>query len=364
MNRTTSTIMAAIGMLLAISIVSCKSAPKAAPGPDTQGAAEKTAPESAESWEAAKADAAAQRKLAQDFKGAEYFPGDYQQAESQYAEAQALRPSSSGGYQEGAKQYAAAADAYRQLNEKTLPRYFEAEAKTAQSAREQAVQAGAEKTKGEVLKAADAAAQDGGQRYGAKDYYAAAGSYNAARESYSLAERMAAGAKLRGDITSRKLMQYDGKNYAQGEENTAAADAAYQRQDIPAAQSAADAALANYQAVIDASWKGLAEERAKAAKAEQAKALEAKAQIALKSDYAAAEAVLSQGDGAMKKREYQPAYGRYSQAETLFAAVSRNAAQKRRSAENSIKQADKKVVESGQLARTVQRELAGTRVVK
>jgi hypothetical protein len=352
-------------MLLALSIVSCKSAPGAAPAdPNTRGGAEKTAPGNAGQWEAAKTDAAAQRKLAQDFKGAEYFPSDYQQAESQYAEAEALRPSDPGGYQEGAKQYTAAADAYRQLNEKNLPRYFEEEAKTAQSAREQAVQAGAEKTKGEALQAADAAAQEGGRRYGEKDYYAAAGSYNAAREYYSLAERMAAGAKLRGDITSRKLMQYDGKSYAQGEENTAAADAAYQRQDIPAAQSAAEAALANYQAVIDASWKGLAEERAKAAKAEQAKALEAKAQIALKSDYAAAEAVLAQGDGAMKKREYQQAHAQYSQAETLFAAAGRNAAQKRRNAENSIKQADKKVVESGQLARTVQRELAGTRVVK
>ena len=334
------------GMALFLLVFSCKSTP---PGPSM-------APDELNQ---ARSDAEYQRMIAIDFLGPQYFPQEYNAAEAIYARAQALESSGAAGFAEAFEQYVAAAAAYRQLNDVLLPRYFDDKAQESAAAREDAVTVGAQTYNAEALAEADQAIAHGQERYEAKDYYPAKEQYALALNYYWYLKPMAEAQGEKADIDANRLDRFDPAGYAQAAELIDSAALAFGQEEYPQALSDAEEGLAKFREVSHAGWLALSQEKEQAVRAEQSRALEIKAEVAMRRDYEAALAVYQRGNQSASDEEYKTAYSIYSEAETLFNTVYRNTLQRRRSAETMIRNADRRISESGDLARTVQAELQG-----
>lgn len=162
-------------------IISCGSTP-----PSSEPQEESPLEESRQALTAAQERVKNLRKLAEDFDGPQYVPDEWNRAESQYTQLKTLKPDSAQAYQEAIEKYTTLGDTYDELGLKALSRYRENRNQMVQSAREEAVAAGAAELLPELLDTADTQAAEALKRYDAADYYAFARESAAAEEGYGL----------------------------------------------------------------------------------------------------------------------------------------------------------------------------------
>lgn len=333
-------------------MISCKSAPAPTTEPPGETQQEDKALQplddtTRQALAAAQEKVESLRKLTLDFAGPTYYPAECDSAGSHYTQAQALKPTTVEDYKKAIEQYTTLAGEYQALNEKVLPRYVEERKTALQSARNKAVQAGAEDALPEQVGTADETVTEGMKLWDAQEYYAAADAFDDAQNRYGLLETEAACHGLRTEIATYNLSTYDPDTFAAAEQGMQRALSAYTAKDIPAAQSAATEALSQYQLVAATGWEALALERRQRANAERTKALDIKANIAMKNDYEAANGVYSQGDSALSDRDFKRAVECFTPAETMFTVVYKTTTEKRQTAAKTIQAAEKQIVESG-----------------
>ncbi|MDR3343182.1 MAG: hypothetical protein LBT14_10460 [Treponema sp.] len=347
--------------------ISCKTAPppitESPPAEQTSTTPANAAPQpvddaTRQALAAAKEKADKLRTLILDFGGPAYYPGECETAESHYNQAQALNPASAADYKKAVEQYTALANEYTTLSEKVLPRYVEARKEALQSARDKAAASAGDALAKQVAQA-DETVNEGLKLVEAQDYYGAADAFDDAQNRYGFIETEAACQGIRSEIETYKLNTYDPDTFAAAEQAMRTALAAYNEEDIPAAQHAAAEALPQYQTVAATGWEALAAERRRRANAERTKALNIKAHIAMKDDYGAADAVYSQGEEAFTMKDFKQAIERFTPAETMFTAVYKTTAEKRQIADSAIQVADKKITDTRERAKNAQTKLAG-----
>ncbi|MDR3170791.1 MAG: hypothetical protein LBU17_04090 [Treponema sp.] len=360
------------GICMILYTISCKSTPPPitesppAEQTDTSTTAANTASQpvddaTRQALAAAKEKADKLRTLILDFEGPTYYPGECETAESHYNQAQALNPASAADYKKAMEQYTALANEYTALSEKVLPRYVEARKEALQSARDKAIAAGAGDALAEQVAQADETVNEGLKLVEAQDYYGAADVFDDAQNRYGFIETEATCQGIRSEIETYKLNTYDPDTFAAAEQAMQTALAAYNEANIPAAQHAAEEALPQYQTVAATGWEALAAERRRRANAERTKALDIKAHIAMKDDYGAADTVYSQGEEAFSMKDFKQAVERFTPAETMFTAVYKTTAEKRKTADNAIQVADKKIADTRERAKNAQVKLAGVK---
>jgi hypothetical protein len=361
-------------ILISVAALSCKSSPPPAeepvPAPPPPAAAPEPArdpnsepPDQAAlaSLEDAKTRAEAARTRAYDFDGPLYYAQDWEAAESQYVLAgDQEKTATLGDVRESMALYNNAADAFDAVFDKALPQYAQLREDTVVAARAAAIKAGIAEASPDRLEAADERTAEALRLYEEeKDYYSAATVVLQAIDMYRALKTGTEAYHTRLEIEDRNFGAYDADNYALADTIGLKALDAYDSSIVEEALVNAEEALLRYDMVLNKAWELYAGERRAAAGTERQAALGLKADVAVKNDYAAAQAVYSRAETLFRSSGYAEASDLYSEAEVLFVAAYGIAAEKRRLAEEAIRTAEAKAAASDEAARNAETILEG-----
>jgi hypothetical protein len=313
------------------------------------------------SLEAAKARAEAARTLASDFDGPLYAAQDWEAAESQYVLAgEQEKTATLGDVKESLTLYNNAADAFDGVFRQALPQYAQVREDTVVAARAAAIEAGIEEASPERLESADKRTAEALRLYEEeKDYYSAAAVVLQAIDMYGALKTGTEAYHTRLEIEARNFGRYDPDTYSRADTIGLKALDAYDSASVDDALLNAEEALILYETVLSTGWERYTGERRAAAGAERRAALDLKADVAVKGDFSTAQDLYNRAETLFRASGYAEASDLYSEAEVWFVAVREIAAEKRRLAEEAIKQAEEKAMASDETARSAETILEG-----
>jgi hypothetical protein len=202
-------------------------------------------------------------------------------------------------------------------------------------------------------------AEKAASQYDAEAYYPAAASAFTAVDMYTALEIGLGAYAARREILERDFVKYEPVNFTFAEEVFRDGIVCYDTGFIDDARDKAEQAALWYSLVLDTGWETFASERGAAAAKIQEAAYTLKAHVAVKKDYDAAAGVLKQGDVLFSNRQFPDAVAQYTQSEALFITVRDTAREKRRLAEEAIRTAEEKVIQSDENARDAEIILEG-----
>jgi hypothetical protein len=299
----------------------------------------------------AAARAAKARQLVMDFNGPSYFPPDWDSADSLYTQAESRKSTSTlRDARESVARYETAVTALTALGDKTIPRYAQDLESEVTNARIAAVNAGADYLAQDYLRKADDRAVEALNQYGEKDYYAARDTAFTARDMYSALETGVNAAKIRLEIEERGFTRYDPSAIAAADTLGLSALDDYDSGNIASARSKAADVRSQYSQSLLKGKEAYASDTGAAAAAERQRALDVKANVAVRQDYDAANAIYNRGVSSFRGKNYDEAASLYIESRSLFENTARIAREKRRLAEDALRAAELKMSESGEIA--------------
>jgi hypothetical protein len=312
-----------------------------------------TAPDWA-ALDAAKADAELARKQVLAIEGDARFPADWESAEALYQTANDAPQGTGDEVQDAIARYQAATDAYNRIFQNGLSDYAQARAEELAQARQAALDA---EIAPEYLARADGVASDAQEKYEAGDYFPASDAASQALLLYKALKAIADAHSEREQIVEHNFAPYDQERF---DDADAAMSGALQAggagQD---ALTMAEAALAGYRQVLSTGWEAFATKRGLVASEEQQNALALKADVAVRDDYNAADALYREARATFNAGQFETAADAYGRAEASFANAARIAAEKWRAADAAIKAAAQKTSESDAIAQNAASILEG-----
>jgi hypothetical protein len=353
-----------MGLLILTAAVSCKNAPPAteAPPPEETLDPNDGPPDQASlnDLNAVVARAASARQLVIDFNGPAYFPPEWNAAEALYNQAESGKSTSNLRVtRESTTRYNAAVGAYNVLADKTIPQYAQDLENEVTASRDKAITAGAGYLAQDYLTEADNKAVEAYTTYQSKDYYNARDTAFVARDMYDALAVGVNAYKVRLEIEDRGFVRYDPSAIETTDAKGLSAIDDYDAGDIAGARSKAEDALSQYNQSLAKGKESYASDTGAAAAAERQRALDLKANVAVRQDYDAANAVYNRAVTSLRGRNFDDAANLYNQSRTLFEAVTASARDKRRIAEEALRQAENKMVESDGTARDAELILEG-----
>jgi hypothetical protein len=334
--------------------VSCKSTPVTEPLPPPPP----EAPASS-GLDEAKVKAEDARKRAMDFESPDYFPSDWEAAETLYAAAGNMPKSTASEIQQATASYNAGADAYDELFRKTVPLYAQSREDEIMAARDELIATGFTYSFPDYLQNADKIALEALEQYEAGNYYEAKDTAAKALNEY---ETLMVGAKVflaRQEIVDRGFWKYDSDNFENADEVTIAAIDEYEAGNKDTAVTKAEEALLRYNLVLSNGWTAYSADRRNSAASERELALSERANIAARDSFREAETIYNQAEAAFSSRDFQNAAIFYTDAEALFAISRQETEEKRLRASESIKLAEEKIEESNEAAIDAERIIEG-----
>jgi hypothetical protein len=358
------------GLLILAGVFSCKNAPPPVePTPPAEEAPPAETPDldkappdqaSLDALNAAAERAARARQLIIDFNGPAAFPSDWQSAEALYTQAETGKDTSTAkAVKESTSRYNDAASALEALADKTIAQFARDLEAEVIAARDAAVQAGAETPAAGYLRSADDTALDAAAKYEAKDYYTARDSAYRARDMYKVLKTGVEAYKVRQEITDRNFVEYDAHNIGIADEIAASGIADYEAGDIGAAQDKADEALVRYNLALRTGKESFAADKGAAAAEERQKALNLKANVAVRQDFEAATSIYNRAANSYRGQNFDAAASLYEESRAMYEVVSLVAEEKRRIAEEALRNAGEKMTESDTNAKNAESILEG-----
>jgi len=340
MKKTMSILMLLI--IAALISISCKSAP---PSTDELNQAQ------------AKANTAKQRAI--DFESPAYFPSEWEVIEVRYNAAAEMPLSDVAEVKAATDEYNALADSYDEIFKKTIPLYAQAREDEINSIREALISTSFTQQFPEYLKNADDITLSALEKYEAEDYYGAKETAAKAQEEYETLSRGAAAYVARREIVDRNFSAYDENNFAKADEVAKMAIDLYNAGNKEAAIQMADEALLRYNLVLSNGWTNYAAERRTSVLAERELAIAERANIASREIFRDAETFYQQAEENITLENFNDAALQYTEAEALYAISRQDTAERRRRAEEAIRMAEEKIIESDEAAQEAERIIEG-----
>jgi len=364
-----------IGLLIFSAIVSCKSAPTPEEGtsetrPVDEGVvtprdttpADPNLPSQLDlsTLEAAAARAAAARKMADDFSAPDFFPSEWQEADSLYAQAESgKRTSTRAEAQDSIARYNRAADAFDALVERSLAVAYGYAERELAAAREELVAAGAVELAPDFLLDADNTVDAAEDKYKAKDYYAAKADAEKALSMYTTLKTGLDAYKLREEIANRGFEVYGPSEVVVGDQALENAADAYSAGNYAAAVEKAEEAKLYYGLVLKTAWESYVTKARDLAAAERQRALDLKANVAARNEFNSAEAVYNRANTALRAESHEEAGRLYEDCKPMFGLSAQLAIEKQLAADEALKRADQRVAESDEVAKSAETILGG-----
>jgi hypothetical protein len=366
------------GLLLIMGGISCKSAPP--PVEEPPAPVQPLSPEPSiqdpnlgppdqaalDALAEAQSRAAEARKRASDFGGPQYAAEDWEAAETQYTAAgEQEKTDTLGDVKEAIARYEQAASAFDEVFDRSLPLYAKALEDDILQARAAALDAGIAAISPAHLQQADDTVDKALGLYEAEDYYPAADAAHLALDMFRLLKMGADTYNVWREIEDYGFGSYDPDNYDAANTAALAALNGYDSlgnddtADIKDVLLHAEEAQLGYNMVLGNGWKTYASERQVAAGAERQVALDIKANVAVRDDYGAAQGFYDNAGASFRAERYSEAAELYFRSEFLFASAAGTAAEKRRIAEDAIREAEEKKAASDETARKAEEILGG-----
>lgn len=330
MNKKIFSILILLTVVLFMGI-SCKSAP---PAPTPQARPTRSA-------EQVRAEEARQRAM--DFEAPSYFPSEWEAAEAQFR----------------AQEWEPATEAYDELFKKAVPLYAQAREDEIMAIRDEIKASGFADEFPEYLKSVDDVALAAYAQYEAEDYY---GAKSTAAQALSEYNTLLVGAKAyqtRREIIDRGFRDFDPENFDRADEIANVALSEYDSGNKQAALTSAEEALLRYNLVLATGWANYAAERRIAAARERELALAEKANIASREFFREADAAFTQAEKDFESEDFRSAGLLYINAESRFVIARQDTETKRIRAEEAIRLAEEKIIESNEAAIEAERLIEG-----
>jgi hypothetical protein len=299
------------------------------------------------------------RKRAIDFECPDYFPSDWEAAESQYTAAGNMPRSNAGERQQSDAAYNAAADTYDELFRKTIPLYAQAREDEVMIARDELIATGFTYSFPDYLQNADEIALEALDQYEAGNYY---GAKDTAAKALSEYETLMIGAKVflaRQEIIDRGFWEFDSDNFDKADDVILTAINQYEAGNKEAAVTNAQEALLRYNLVLSNGWTAYSAVRRNSAVSERELALSERANIAARDTFREAEVIYNQAEEVLSSENFQNAAILYTDAEALFMISRQETEEKRLRAAESIRLAEEKIEESNEAAVEAERIIEG-----
>ncbi|MDR2304787.1 MAG: hypothetical protein LBE10_09395 [Treponema sp.] len=355
-------------LLLPVLLVTlaCKSAPTASEEPPAESLTTPsqtiTQPDQASlsALDQSVADLERLRQFAIDIEGPSWFPDQWDTAEAQYNEAKSkTRRDTPEQVKAAAAANNTAAASFQSLIDQSLPLYAQVREDQIISVREDALAAGIGDLAPDYLLMADKTVLEAQTKYEDKDYYGAIASAFQAVDMYEALVDGCTAYYVRQEIEDRDFIRYDPENFDRADEAGLSAIADYEAMDPESAKEKAEEARLRYNLVLNTGWQSYAAEKGAASADKRQEALKLKANVAVRSDFEAASRIFDQGNSAFKAEDYPAAADFFVDAESRFITIRGIAEQKRQAAENAIRKADEKMVESEANAEKAEAILGG-----
>jgi len=337
-------------IIFSLTGISCKSTPKPEPNQPQQEEQQQQEQPNSEEVTAAVSNAEKARKNAVDFEVPSYFPSEWEDAEAQYSAAKKMPISTSDEVKASADALNKAADRYGELFNMTIPLYAQAREDEIMAIREELVMSGFSEMFPQYVEKADKIALTAKDQYDAKDYYAARETAAEALDEY---ETLLWGAKIlsvRQEIIDRGFTKYDPENFEKADEISKTAVASYDEGNKKDAVEKAEETLLRFNVVLTNGWIAYAAERRASAASERENAIKNKVNIAVRDGFRDADAIFSEAEGNYKNEMYSVSAIQYVEAEARFIIAGQQTEEKRKLAEEIIRQAEEKIEESAETA--------------
>jgi tetratricopeptide (TPR) repeat protein len=299
------------------------------------------------------------RQEALSFGGSTYFPEEWDNTEGRRTVAEASGTSTLAEVWEAISLYDTLANAYDDINEKSLPRYIGERKAELEYARGMALAAGAESSNPEELSGADKKLVEAYSYVERRDYHVASNLASQALTMYRALEIGALGFRVRKEIVDLGFTAYDPDAFEDAELIREMALEHYRAGNYKPAQEILKKAFLSYNRVLRAGWESFAAEKGREAVSERDAALVLKADVAVRDAYNNAVIVYQKAQIAFKERRFEDAIGLYIRCGGLFADAGKSAVQKRQDAESAISSAAQKIAESEIFMKNAEQILEG-----
>ncbi|MDR2193435.1 MAG: hypothetical protein LBP19_03075, partial [Treponema sp.] len=286
------------------------------------------------------------RKQAMDFAGATYAVDEWNTAESLYTAVQDVPLVTMKDYQAAIPQVEDASNSYTAAFNKAAPLYVDARKNIIATVRQKAVDAGAETHLMLDMSAVDEQDRNALTLFANGDHYGYQTASFEVEKRYGVLAAEAVALSLKDEIIANTFDRFDPDAFTSADESMTAAMTAYTANDLDTAQRAADEAVDTYQQVLTNGWKSYADEQQQLAEAARTDAIAIHADIALKDDFNAAEAVYDQGSAEYGEEKYQSAADSFKNVQPLFAALTAQAGNLQKNAATALQAAQKAVTAS------------------
>jgi tetratricopeptide (TPR) repeat protein len=289
----------------------------------------------------------AARKDAFDLGAKEFFPEDYAAADARYAAGKSALDAD--GREVAKAELEAALPLFQALAERSLGLSAEKGKENTAAARDRAIASDAQLRSPDAFDAAEALNEQADAALAAGKTREAAELYRKAIFAYDAAEKRSRALVVKEDIDWYDYARHDTGNYALAGEKLALADGLI-ASDPEAANDANAEALLRYNLVLKKGWELNAGGLRTVAEGYKKDSEGIKAQVAVRDEYAQANAVWNDAARAYAAEDYEEASGLFAEAEELFKSVYEVALSKRANAEAAIKAAAEQADRSGAIA--------------
>ncbi|MCL1814576.1 MAG: hypothetical protein FWG27_01975 [Treponema sp.] len=309
----------------------------------------------------ARAKAEESRDLAEYVDGNIYCPGEWDLAESRYNAARNQRgdPETKGEAYARTAEWKAIGALYDGIYGKSAPQFAGEQDKKLAAAREDAVRAGAGELVPDRLALADAKAASSRQKFERNDINGSISEGKDAWDRYRILQTLAEARTKQAEADELKFFTLDPDNYMIAAEAGNKAVSDYDKGNLAEAKREADESLSRFTQVIRNGWTSMVEEKASVAREQRAASQEAKADVAVRSDFAAAEQVYNQAHVALRGEAYTQAMDLFEQSGELYIIARDNALEKRKIAEEALRRTEQKLAESEELGKYADEIIGG-----
>ena len=290
------------------------------------------------------------RQIVQDFNGPIYFPAEWDDAEYMYEIAQTTRAVTQGEVRQATVLYESVAQAYEDLLNKTVPRYANVLMNEVLSARESAIEAGAGYLAYDYLSGTDDFANGAWRKYQNRDFYGAREDGILVLDAYKVMVTGLDAYKVRLELEDRDFVKYDSMNIGNADNIAFSALADYESHQIYSAGSKANDVRSRYNQSLFRAKESFSSDMAAAANSERQTAWDLRANVASRVPFENADGIFNLGGLAAQNRSFDQSASLYIQSRTMFEAIVIDVRERRRLAEEALRAAERKMIESEEIA--------------
>jgi hypothetical protein len=349
-----------IGFIFPFIVVSCASTPGSqttALAGSLNTPADKT---SLEDISQARAMAEEARSRAEYVNGSTYCLDEWGLAENRYLTAKDYDiPKTKGETNVQVAEWKALNTVYEDIYNRSFPQYAGEQQKLLATAREEAVKAGADKLVPERFAQADALAGIAGEKFEKGDLDGSIRDGKQARDRYRVLQIIAEAHNIQAEADKNDFFSVDPDSYILAADAGNQAVDLYDESKLPEARDVAEDAVDRFSQVVKNGWVSKIEEKTSFAEEARIVSRRAKADIASKPEFDAAEQVYNRALAAQNAEDYAKAAELFNESGGLFIKARDSAVIKRERAEEALLKAEQKLAESEEKAQTAEDLIGG-----